>query len=133
MAKATLLILKLLMILICAAWFTLWILKPTELWTKKWHTAEDSARTTVFGYYGMKFSPEKCPCVWVIFSITSYGENEKKDMKLHNSTDFVLNHLQVLISLYIPFLLLLWLQLRLFTWIFNPENQEEGKENCCFC
>ncbi|RVW52928.1 Ferric reduction oxidase 8, mitochondrial [Vitis vinifera] len=55
MAKATLLILKLLMILICAGWITLWILKPTQLWTKKWHTAEDSARTTVFGYYGLNF------------------------------------------------------------------------------
>lgn len=88
MAKATLLILKLLMILICAGWITLWILKPTQLWTKKWHTAEDSARTTVFGYYGMKFSPEisstEIPLAtelsfffFLSFLLSDYGKNKK--------------------------------------------------------
>lgn len=53
MAKAGLLFgLKVLMILICAGWISVWILKPTRLWTRKWKEAEDSARPTVFGYYG---------------------------------------------------------------------------------
>lgn len=52
MAKAILGILKVLMILIFSGWISLWILKPTELWTRKWKGAEESARTTLFGYYG---------------------------------------------------------------------------------
>lgn len=52
----------------------------------------------------------------------------QKQTLLCNSTDFVLNHLQVLILLYTPFLLLLWLQLDLFTWICSLESQEEGKK-----
>lgn len=53
MARATLLaVLKVLMALIFAAWVSLWILKPTQQWTRKWKAAEDRARTTVFGYYG---------------------------------------------------------------------------------
>lgn len=47
---------KLLMILLCAGWISLWLLKPTDLWTKKWHLAENSARASPFGYYGMKFA-----------------------------------------------------------------------------
>jgi len=54
MAKAILLaLLKVLMIIIFAGWIALWLLKPTNLWTRKWKGAEDSARHTVFGYYGM--------------------------------------------------------------------------------
>lgn len=43
---------EVLMILLCAAWVSLWLLKPTDLWTRKWRLAENSARATVFGYYG---------------------------------------------------------------------------------
>ncbi|KAM1129033.1 hypothetical protein ACFX2J_038761 [Malus domestica] len=57
MAKSTLLfVLKALMALIFAAWISLWLLKPTQLWTKKWKGAEDAARNTVFGYYGLNFA-----------------------------------------------------------------------------
>lgn len=56
MAKSTLLfVLKALMALIFAAWISLWLLKPTQLWTEKWKGAEDAARNTVFGYYGTYF------------------------------------------------------------------------------
>ncbi|KAG7023099.1 Ferric reduction oxidase 8, mitochondrial, partial [Cucurbita argyrosperma subsp. argyrosperma] len=46
------------MILLCAGWVSLWLLKPTDLWTRKWRVAENTARASVFGYYGMqtKFS-----------------------------------------------------------------------------
>lgn len=54
MARATVLaLLKALMISVFASWVALWILKPTEMWTRKWKGAEDSARGTVFGYYGI--------------------------------------------------------------------------------
>lgn len=57
MAKASLLaLLKVLMIIIFAGWIALWLLKPTNLWTRKWKGAEDSARHTVFGYYGLNFA-----------------------------------------------------------------------------
>lgn len=57
MGKTILLaVLKLLMILIVAGWISIWILKPTNLWTRKWRGAEDSARPTLFGYYGTYIS-----------------------------------------------------------------------------
>ncbi|KAI5329733.1 hypothetical protein L3X38_029130 [Prunus dulcis] len=57
MANSTLLVaLKILLILIFAAWVSLWLLKPTQLWTRKWKAAEDKARATVFGYYGLNFA-----------------------------------------------------------------------------
>ncbi|XP_021801721.1 ferric reduction oxidase 8, mitochondrial isoform X1 [Prunus avium] len=57
MANSTLLVaLKILSILIFAAWVSLWLLKPTQLWTRKWKAAEDKARATVFGYYGLNFA-----------------------------------------------------------------------------
>ncbi|KAH9776373.1 Ferric reduction oxidase 8 [Citrus sinensis] len=52
-----------LMILICAAWIALWILKPTNLWTKIWHEAEDRARPTLFGYYGLNFAVSTFPVI----------------------------------------------------------------------
>ncbi|KAL6281050.1 hypothetical protein ACE6H2_017931 [Prunus campanulata] len=57
MANSTLLVaLKILLILIFAGWVSLWLLKPTQLWTRKWKAAEDKARATVFGYYGLNFA-----------------------------------------------------------------------------
>lgn len=49
---AVVILLKVLMILLSTAWLSLWLLKPTNLWTRKWKAAESSARNTVFGYYG---------------------------------------------------------------------------------
>ncbi|KAH8492984.1 hypothetical protein H0E87_022299 [Populus deltoides] len=42
--------------IIFAGWIALWLLKPTNLWTRKWKAAEDGARHTVFGYYGLNFA-----------------------------------------------------------------------------
>ncbi|XP_019463863.1 PREDICTED: ferric reduction oxidase 8, mitochondrial [Lupinus angustifolius] len=56
MANTTLLaILKVLLIVISTVWVSLWLLKPTQLWTKKWKVAEESASGTIFGYYGLNF------------------------------------------------------------------------------
>ncbi|XP_021891881.1 ferric reduction oxidase 8, mitochondrial [Carica papaya] len=57
MAKTTLrVLLKAFIILICAGWVSLWLLKPTNLWIRKWHGAEDRASSTIFGYYGLNFA-----------------------------------------------------------------------------
>ncbi|KAF9671603.1 hypothetical protein SADUNF_Sadunf12G0064700 [Salix dunnii] len=64
MTKAILLaLLKVLMIVIFAGWIALWILKPTNLWTRKWKGAEESARHTVFGYYGLNFAVFAFPLI----------------------------------------------------------------------
>ncbi|PON96722.1 Cytochrome b245, heavy chain [Trema orientale] len=56
MAETALLnVLIVLMILICAGWVSLWLLKPTEMWSRKWKEAEDRLRPTFFGYYGLNF------------------------------------------------------------------------------
>ncbi|KAG2678784.1 hypothetical protein I3760_11G020100 [Carya illinoinensis] len=56
MAKAILLaITKVLMILLFTGWISLWLLKPTQLWTRKWKGAEETATSTVLGYYGLNF------------------------------------------------------------------------------
>lgn len=53
-SRAFLLIaIKVLMILLCAGWVSLWLLKPTDLWTRKWRLAENTARASAFGYYGI--------------------------------------------------------------------------------
>lgn len=55
MAKAIFLaVLKILIVLIFTGWVCVWFLMPTGLWRKSWHTAEDSARKTIFGYSGTK-------------------------------------------------------------------------------
>lgn len=52
MAKYLLLVLKFLMVLLAVVWVSIWLMKPTQIWTRKWKEAEDAAKTTVFGSYG---------------------------------------------------------------------------------
>ncbi|KAE8124309.1 hypothetical protein FH972_019207 [Carpinus fangiana] len=63
MAKAILLALQVLMILIFTGWISIWLLKPTDLWTRKWKGAEESARPTLFGYYGLNFAVYTFPVI----------------------------------------------------------------------
>ncbi|XP_061364878.1 ferric reduction oxidase 8, mitochondrial [Gastrolobium bilobum] len=64
MAGSTLLaILKLLVIFICAGWISVWLLKPTQIWTRKWKHAEESASDTIFGYYGLNFAVYTFPII----------------------------------------------------------------------
>ncbi|GLU12655.1 hypothetical protein SLE2022_293190 [Rubroshorea leprosula] len=64
MLKANLLaVLKLVLILLCTGWISLWLLKPTNLWTRKWKEAEDSTRSTVIGYYGLNFAVYTFPII----------------------------------------------------------------------
>ncbi|EHA8590078.1 hypothetical protein COCNU_scaffold014723G000010 [Cocos nucifera] len=45
--------LKLAIILVLSAWICIWILRPTQLWKKSWHVAEDLANATSLGDYGL--------------------------------------------------------------------------------
>ncbi|KAJ9567883.1 hypothetical protein OSB04_003849 [Centaurea solstitialis] len=63
MAKPFLLVLKLLMVLLALGWISIWVLKPTQLWTRKWKAAEDAARTTVFGSSGLDFVVYSFPII----------------------------------------------------------------------
>ncbi|KVH98909.1 FAD-binding 8 [Cynara cardunculus var. scolymus] len=63
MAKPFLLVLKLLMVLLALGWVSIWVLKPTQLWTRKWKAAEDAARTTVFGSSGLDFVVYSFPII----------------------------------------------------------------------
>ncbi|KAJ4961779.1 hypothetical protein NE237_021689 [Protea cynaroides] len=65
MASTLVLVLKVLMILVFASWVCVWILKPTEIWTKSWRTAEERARTTFFGYNGLDFVVYSFPIIAV--------------------------------------------------------------------
>lgn len=47
-----LVVLKVVMILIFAGWISLWLLKPTDIWTRKWKEVEERLRPTILGYYG---------------------------------------------------------------------------------
>ncbi|XVE56339.1 hypothetical protein DITRI_Ditri04bG0001300 [Diplodiscus trichospermus] len=64
MGKAGILVvLKVMMIIICTGWISLWLLKPTNLWTRKWKAAESSAQNTAFGYYGLDFAVYTFPVI----------------------------------------------------------------------
>ncbi|KAK6249557.1 hypothetical protein SCA6_003562 [Theobroma cacao] len=64
MGKASILtVLKVLMVLISTGWISLWLLKPTNFWTRKWKGAEASAQDTVFGYYGLDFAVYTFPVI----------------------------------------------------------------------
>ncbi|KAK2663669.1 hypothetical protein Ddye_002243 [Dipteronia dyeriana] len=95
MARATLIaVLKVLMILILAGWISLWILKPTNLWTKTWKQAEDSARSTVFGYYGLDFVVYTFPVIALAvigFVYLHMLPREPRSRQARNSTTALFN------------------------------------------
>lgn len=65
MAKTSILVLKVAMILVSMGWVSVWLLKPTQLWTRKWKVAEKSASTTVFGYNGLDLAVYTFPLILV--------------------------------------------------------------------
>ncbi|CAD5179643.1 unnamed protein product [Musa acuminata subsp. malaccensis] len=48
-----LLVLKLFMAVLLAAWACIWIIRPTQSWKRSWHVAEDRANATFLGDYGL--------------------------------------------------------------------------------
>ncbi|KAK4489024.1 hypothetical protein RD792_004816 [Penstemon davidsonii] len=65
MKETSLFILKLLLILIFAGWVSLWVLKPTEFWTRKWKEAEAKVIGSIFGYNGLDFVVYTFPLIAV--------------------------------------------------------------------
>ncbi|KAJ0829266.1 putative ferric-chelate reductase (NADH) [Helianthus annuus] len=63
MAKSVLLFLKVIIILLFLVWVSIWVMKPTQIWTRKWKEAEDAARTTVFGSNGLDFVVYSFPII----------------------------------------------------------------------
>lgn len=57
------------MIAIFVSWVALWVLKPTEFWTRKWKKAEEEASSTVFGYNGLNFVVYTFP----IMALAAFG------------------------------------------------------------
>ncbi|KAL5718143.1 ferric-chelate reductase (NADH) [Ranunculus cassubicifolius] len=72
---------KVLMLLSFASWICLWILKPTELWTKAWKKAENSARDTVFGYQGLDFVVYTLPLITVAVTGFMYLHLHSKEQR----------------------------------------------------
>ncbi|KAG8378788.1 hypothetical protein BUALT_Bualt07G0021400 [Buddleja alternifolia] len=70
MTKMLFLLLKLLMLFIFVGWICLWVLKPTEFWTRKWKKAEEKASASVFGYNGLDFIVYTFPVI--ALAITGY-------------------------------------------------------------
>uniref|UniRef100_A0A1S3CBN3 FAD-binding FR-type domain-containing protein n=1 Tax=Cucumis melo TaxID=3656 RepID=A0A1S3CBN3_CUCME len=79
---------KLLMILLCAGWISLWLLKPTDLWTKKWHLAENSARASPFGYYGLNFVVYTFPVIVLVIIGLVYLNNKPSNPQTFRQTKF---------------------------------------------
>ncbi|KAL4278259.1 hypothetical protein GQ457_03G031010 [Hibiscus cannabinus] len=84
MGKAgAVLALKVMMILIFTAWMSLWFLKPTNLWTRRWKAAERSARNTLFGYHGLDFAVYTFPVIalamvgLVYLNLQSWGQTSR--------------------------------------------------------
>ncbi|KAL8158878.1 hypothetical protein V2J09_000415 [Rumex salicifolius] len=58
-------LLSILMALILSGWVCLWFLKPTDIWTKKWHKAEANLYKIIFRYNGLDFLVYTFPVVVV--------------------------------------------------------------------
>ncbi|GFZ17396.1 ferric reduction oxidase 8 [Actinidia rufa] len=95
--------LKLVMVLLCAVWVSLWVLKPTQVWTRKWKQAEESAASTVFGYNGLDFAVYTFPLIaFAIIGSIYLGLKQKEPrssccrITLHplSGMDFLHPHLQ---------------------------------------
>ncbi|KAA8542227.1 hypothetical protein F0562_023379 [Nyssa sinensis] len=99
MASTSLLVLlKIVMILICAGWVSLWILKPTELWTRKWKGAEQSAMNTVFRYNGLDFVVYTFPVIalaMIGFIYLELKPKEPRSRQRRSSTTALSNPLVV--------------------------------------
>ncbi|KAG5524879.1 hypothetical protein RHGRI_031524 [Rhododendron griersonianum] len=74
-----LVVLKLLMIIVFSGWVSLWLLKPTEMWTQKWKGAEERATATVFGYNGLDFAVYSFPLIFLAIVGFIYLELKRKE------------------------------------------------------
>ncbi|XP_075494502.1 ferric reduction oxidase 8, mitochondrial-like isoform X1 [Primulina tabacum] len=79
MAQTTLIILKVLMILIFTCWVSLWVLKQTEFWTRKWKKAEQKAAASAFGYNGLDFVVYTFPVIALAITGFIYLELKQRE------------------------------------------------------
>ncbi|KAH0467706.1 hypothetical protein IEQ34_002739 [Dendrobium chrysotoxum] len=87
------LLLKYSMAVILAAWAFVWILKPTQLWKRSWHAAEDWARPTFLGEIGLNVVVFCFPVLaaaalaYAYLSISS-SEGRIREKRAHLMTNF---------------------------------------------
>ncbi|KAL8465577.1 hypothetical protein ACS0TY_034892 [Phlomoides rotata] len=72
-------ILKLLLILIFAGWVSLWVLKPTLFWTRKWKEAQEQTSASMFGYNGLAFVVYTFPLIAIAIIGFIYLEIKQKE------------------------------------------------------
>ncbi|KAK6123543.1 hypothetical protein DH2020_042716 [Rehmannia glutinosa] len=81
MTRISLSILNILMILIFVGWLSLWALKPTEFWTKKWKNAEEKATSSLFGYNGLDFAVYTFPIIALAIIGFIYSELKRRERR----------------------------------------------------
>ncbi|XP_059304001.1 ferric reduction oxidase 8, mitochondrial [Lycium ferocissimum] len=79
MTKILSLLLKLLIVLIFAGWVSLWLLKPTQLWTKSWKIAENKASTSLLTQAGLNFAVYTFPVIAIAIVGFVYLELKQKE------------------------------------------------------
>ncbi|MCE3215459.1 hypothetical protein HAX54_002448 [Datura stramonium] len=72
-------LLKLLLFLIFAGWVSLWLLKPTQLWTKSWKIAEKRASTSFLTQSGLNFAVYTFPVIAIAIVGFVYLELKQKE------------------------------------------------------
>ncbi|XP_016451995.1 ferric reduction oxidase 8, mitochondrial isoform X2 [Nicotiana tabacum] len=79
MTKIPSFLLKLLLVLIFAGWLSLWLLKPTQLWTKSWKIAEAKASTSFLTQAGLNFAVYTFPVIAIAIVGFMYLELKQKE------------------------------------------------------
>ncbi|XP_019243624.1 PREDICTED: ferric reduction oxidase 8, mitochondrial isoform X2 [Nicotiana attenuata] len=79
MTKIPSFLLKLLLVLIFAGWVSLWLLKPTQLWTKSWKIAEAKASTSFLTQAGLNFAVYTFPVIAIAIVGFIYLELKQKE------------------------------------------------------
>lgn len=67
------------MILIFTCWVSLWVLKQTEFWTRKWKKAEQKAAASAFGYNGLDFVTYTFPVIALAITGFIYLELKQRE------------------------------------------------------
>ncbi|KAK1407217.1 hypothetical protein QVD17_38831 [Tagetes erecta] len=107
MAKSFHLFLKFLMIILALVWVSIWVMKPTQIWTRKWKRAEDAAKTTRIGSNGLDFVVYSFPIigsVMVGFVYLHYkpkeqrGRSRRRSLIERSSNPIVVNSLVGVLS-----------------------------------
>ncbi|KAF3633999.1 putative pseudouridylate synthase [Capsicum annuum] len=79
MTKISPLLLKLLLFLIFAGWVSLWLLKPTQLWTKSWKLAEKKTANSFLTQSGLNLAVYTFPVIAIAIVGFVYLELKKKE------------------------------------------------------